>query len=72
MGDDLSYWKSSTRLRRLVDELLCLLRLMVARPKLSLRLQPPLLLQLGQLQLQVGVVNVTEVREQGHAATSVQ
>ena len=68
----LSYWKSSTRSRRLVDKLPCLLRLMVARPKLSLRLQPPLLLQLGQLQLQVGGVNVAAVREQGLAATSVQ
>ena len=29
----LSYWKSSTRLRRLVDKLPCVLRLVVARPK---------------------------------------
>ena len=32
----------------------------------------PLLLQLGQLQLQVGGVNVAAVRKQGLAATSVQ
>ena len=54
------------------DKLLCLLRLMLARPRLSLRLQPPLLLQLGQLQHQVGVVIVTAVHEQGLAAFCVQ
>ena len=69
-----SCWKFSTRSRRLADKQPCLLQLLEARPRWSLRLEPLLSLPMSPLQLprQLGVAIVNAVREQGLAATSVQ